>query len=216
MQRELARTRPPSPPFDVRAFAGKLALRMPVLVSRSGVSARTIGSAPLRSRAERMLRALELPRAELSVLLCDDATIHALNRQHRRKDKPTDVLAFALREGKARPPAGAAEPLGDVVISLDTARRQAEERQRTLWDEVTLLLAHGLLHLVGYDHRTRAEERVMNARADVLVAAARAKGANTPRGALAPRGPRSDVDKRSRGIALRPSKGRGPARKTGK
>jgi probable rRNA maturation factor len=191
---------------------------MPVLVSREGVSARTIGSAALRLRAERMLAALSLSRAELSVLLCDDATIHALNRQHRKKDKPTDVLAFALREGKQAVPAarGAAEPLGDVVISLDTARRQAEERARPLWDEVTLLLAHGLLHLIGYDHRTRAEERVMNARADVLVAAARARGSNTPRGARPKKQASSDVDKRSRGIARRPSAGRGRSARTGK
>ncbi len=106
---------------------------MPVLVSRSGVIARTIGTAPLRVRAERMLRALELSGSELSVLLCDDATIHALNRDHRKKDKPTDVLAFAMREGKLPPGAGArVELLGDVVISLDTAARQAEERGRTL------------------------------------------------------------------------------------
>ena len=80
------------------------------------------------------------------------------------------MLAFALREGRAG--AGAEALLGDVVISLDTAQRQADEHGRTLWDEVTLLLAHGLLHLVGYDHRTDAEERRMNARADMLVAAA--------------------------------------------
>jgi probable rRNA maturation factor len=116
-----------------------------------------------------MLEALRLPDAELSILLCDDATIHTLNRQHRRKDKPTDVLAFALREGKSMP--GASGLLGDVVISLDTAERQAEALGRSLWDEVTWLLAHGLLHLVGYDHRTVAEERRMNARADMLIAA---------------------------------------------
>jgi probable rRNA maturation factor len=121
-----------------------------------------------------MLRALGMPDAELSILLCDDATIHALNRTHRRKNKPTDVLAFALREGRPMP--GASGMLGDVVISLDTAARQAEELGRTLWDEVTWLLAHGLLHLVGYDHRTAAEERRMNARADMLIAAAKARG----------------------------------------
>jgi probable rRNA maturation factor len=121
-----------------------------------------------------MLQALRMPEAELSILLCDDATIHALNREHRRKNKPTDVLAFALREGKVLP--GASGVLGDVVISLDTAARQAKQLKRSLWDEVTWLLAHGLLHLVGYDHRTDAEERRMNARADVLFAATRARG----------------------------------------
>jgi probable rRNA maturation factor len=134
------------------------------------VSSRLIPSAPLKRRAECMLQALRLPKAELSILLCDDATIHTLNREHRRKNKPTDVLAFALREGK---PVPGSQALGDVVISLDTAARQAEELGRTLWDEVTWLLAHGLLHLVGYDHRTVAEERRMNARADMLMAAAR-------------------------------------------
>jgi probable rRNA maturation factor len=117
-----------------------------------------------------MLRALGLDDAELSIVVCDDPTIHALNRSHRRRNKPTDVLAFALREGKPLP--GAEALLGDVVISLDTAQRQARERRHSLWTEVTILLAHGLLHLVGYDHRTDAEERRMNARADMLVAAA--------------------------------------------
>lgn len=126
-----------------------------------------------------MLRALSLADAELSIMLCDDATIHALNRAHRKRNKPTDVLAFALREGE--PLAGAEALLGDVVISLDTARRQARERRRELWDEVTLLLAHGLLHLVGFDHRTDAEERLMNARADMLIAATSAR---SPQAAL--------------------------------
>lgn len=141
---------------------------VPVLVSRVQVSSKVIPSATLKRRAERMLLAVRLPEAELSILLCDDPTIHALNRDHRRKDKPTDVLAFALREGK---PVPGSQALGDVVISLDTAARQAEELGRTLWDEVTWLLAHGLLHLLGYDHRTAAEERRMNARADMLIAA---------------------------------------------
>lgn len=141
---------------------------MPVLVSRQEVPSTPIGSAPLRRRAEQMLRALGMPEAELSILLCDDSTIHQLNRRHRRKNKPTDVLAFAMREGRVL--AGASGVLGDVVISLDTAARQAKQLKRSLWDEVTLLLAHGLLHLVGYDHRTDAEERRMNARADILVA----------------------------------------------
>ncbi len=146
---------------------------MPVLVSRRAVTASPIGTAALRRRAERMLRALAIPHAELSILVCDDATIHALNRAHRKRDRPTDVLAFALREGPPLASApGVQELLGDVVISLDTARRQARAGHRLLWDEVTMLLAHGLLHLLGYDHRTASEERRMNARTDLLVAAA--------------------------------------------
>ena len=117
-----------------------------------------------------MLGALALPEAELSILLCDDATIHKLNRDHRGKDKPTDVLAFAMREGETGHLAG--DLLGDVVISVDTARRQAGEHSRSVAAEVRFLLAHGILHLVGYDHGTRAEERRMMAMTDVLLAAA--------------------------------------------
>src|SRR5688572_27985286 len=106
-----------------------------------------------------MLAALRLPNAELGVLLCDDRTIHALNHAWRGKDRPTDVLAFAMHEGKGAKHARARGMLGDVVISLDTARRQARERNHTPADEVALLLAHGLLHLCGWDHRDRAEER---------------------------------------------------------
>ena len=113
-----------------------------MLISRQGVPASPIATPVLTKRAERMLRALRLTDAELSIMLCDDATIHALNRTHRRKNKPTDVLAFALREGKILP--GAEGLLGDVVISLDTARRQAEARGHALLAEVTVLLAHGL------------------------------------------------------------------------
>lgn len=117
-----------------------------------------------------MLRALSMPQAELSVLLCDDDRIRQLNRDFRRMDKPTDVLAFAMAEGETV--AAVVPVLGDVVISLPTARRQATERGVPMLDEVTMLLAHGLLHLLGFDHRTASEERRMRARTATLVAAA--------------------------------------------
>ena len=110
-----------------------------------------------------MLAALGRPDAELSVLLCDDRMIRALNRDYRRKDRPTDVLAFPLDDPRV---------LGDIVISVDTARRQAKRARRTIAAEITMLLAHGLLHLLGFDHRTVAEERRMKAKTDLLVAAA--------------------------------------------
>ena len=133
---------------------------------------RSITGATVRRWAERMLAALRLPGAELSVLLCDDRTIHVLNRVWRGKDRPTDVLAFAMREGEGGELARSGQILGDVVISMDTAARQARDHGRTIADEVVLLLAHGLLHLCGYDHRDRAEERRMTARTDALRAAA--------------------------------------------
>ena len=88
--------------------------------------------------------------AELSVLLCDDPFIQTLNATWRQKDEPTDVLSFAMGEGED---AGLNEDLlGDVVISVDTAARQAETEGHTLEAELRVLLVHGVLHLCGYDH----------------------------------------------------------------
>jgi probable rRNA maturation factor len=126
----------------------------------------------VRRRARRMLELLDLPGAELSVVLTDDAGILELNRDYRHKEKPTDVLAFAMREGEATPAGEGGELLGDVVISLETACRQAAQRRRPPLAEVTFLLAHGLLHLVGYDHQNDEDEREMNAATRRLVRAA--------------------------------------------
>lgn len=140
------------------------------MITTRGLRSRPIAPGEVRRRAERMLQALGLEQAELSIVLCEDSAIRELNRSYRRKDRPTDVLAFAMREGEG----GHVHPevLGDVVISLETARRQADRGGRTIALEVTVLLAHGLLHLLGFDHRTDAEERRMKARTDALVAAA--------------------------------------------
>jgi probable rRNA maturation factor len=87
--------------------------------------------------------------AELSVLLCDDAFIQELNRQYRGLDRPTDVLSFAQE-----PVPGGPDVLGDIVISVETARRQAREQRHSLAREVEWLLCHGMLHLLGYDDET--------------------------------------------------------------
>ena len=144
---------------------------MRVEVSRQETKSRVVSSAEVRAAAEAMLRALKLPQAELSVLLCDDATIHALNRDYRKKNKPTDVLAFAMREGPDGHLAG--DLLGDVIISLETATRQARERSAATRDEVMMLLAHGLLHLLGWDHQTDAEDQRMRAETDRMLAVIR-------------------------------------------
>ena len=133
----------------------------------------------LRSDVARMIRAAARRdrRAdyEVSLRLVGDAQIHALNRGYRGKDRPTDVLAFAQREG----PAAAIHPglLGDIVISVDTARRQA---RRGLYRELLQLASHGLCHLLGYDHRDDAEEAAMNARAGALRAEATRRGRIRP------------------------------------
>jgi len=98
---------------------------------------------------------------ELSILLTDDPGIRTLNREWRRKDRPTDVLSFPAGE----PPPGSTGPrhLGDVIVSLDTARRQARAHGRSLNDELDLYLAHGLLHLLGHDHHRRRDAERMAA-----------------------------------------------------
>lgn len=101
-------------------------------------------------------------RAELSVVLTGDSEVRKLNRIYRKKDKTTDVLSFPLLEGM-RMKGGSKEKivLGDIVISVPQARRQALQQGKDFRAELALLLAHGILHLLGYDHRTKAEEKKM-------------------------------------------------------
>ena len=97
--------------------------------------------------------------AELSVSLASDAEIAALAGRFGRPAEPTDVLAFALAEGPSAPHRG--ECLGDVVLGVETAERQAARRGASLDDELRDLLIHGVLHLLGMDHATAAESRRM-------------------------------------------------------
>jgi rRNA maturation RNase YbeY len=103
-----------------------------------------------------VLRHLDQTQAELSLALVTDPEIHNLNHQYRGKDKPTDVLSFPL--------ADALQPflLGDVVISVETAARQAQRRGHSFRAELQTLLIHGILHLLGYDHEVsrRAASRM--------------------------------------------------------
>lgn len=145
---------------------------MPTAVLRRAPGSPALLPSLVRSEANLMLLELELAHAELSVLLTNDAQIHALNLEHREKDKPTDVLSFPLDEGGGADGfVSGTRVLGDVVISLDTAARQARSRKRELLPEVRFLLAHGLLHLLGYDHGNPAEKRVMDAMTRRLVRA---------------------------------------------
>lgn len=123
------------------------------------------GSSALTGDLERvaghLLKAFGLDEGELSVVLCDDPFIHPLNRDWRGKDRPTDVLSFAQREGEE---ADEDDPvLGDVVISVETAARQAAERGHSLEHELRVLLVHGVLHLLGYDHEDDEEAEEMEA-----------------------------------------------------
>ncbi|NGP43522.1 rRNA maturation RNase YbeY [Bacillaceae bacterium SIJ1] len=103
--------------------------------------------------------------SEMSLSFVDDEAIQSLNATYRQKNVPTDVLSFAMQETLPEDTYEAQidEPmlLGDVVVSLDTAKRQAEEYGHSLERELSFLTVHGLLHLLGYDHMNEADEREM-------------------------------------------------------
>ena len=123
------------------------------------------------SLLEEILRAADVvgevygvENAELSVTLTDDEHIHALNKKFRDTDRATDVLSFAFRESDEPEVIGAEfEILGDVIISLERAKAQAEEFGHSFLREVVFLEVHGLLHLLGYDHVDDDERREMEA-----------------------------------------------------
>lgn len=119
----------------------------------------------------------ELPSAEayeLTLCLCNDAEIAALNAQYRQKNQPTDVLAFASLENPLSEQAASlfrAEPLylGDIIISVETAQKQALEQQHSLSQELAWLGTHGLLHLLGWDHPDEASLEKMLAHQETLL-----------------------------------------------
>lgn len=127
------------------------------MVLISNVQSIPLGEELVRQAAEVTLAAEGENDSELSVHLTDDVEIHELNRQYRQTDRPTDVLAFAMREGSD----SALHPslLGDVVISVETAQRQAAEG--CFKQELALLTIHGVLHLLGYDHELPEDAAVM-------------------------------------------------------
>lgn len=111
------------------------------------------------------------PEADLSVVITDDDEIRLLNAQFRGVDTPTDVLSFVEEETDAPFVAAPDEPpyLGDVIVSYPRALAQASERQHSVEDELRLLVVHGVLHLLGYDHDTPEKEALMWARQDRIL-----------------------------------------------
>jgi len=108
----------------------------------------------LRRVTKTLLRLLDEAEAEVCVGLVGDTRMRRLNRTHRNQDRTTDVLAFAYRETQTRD----SPLLGDVVISVPTARRQAKALSHSLDEELLRLLIHGILHLVGYDHERSSRQ----------------------------------------------------------
>jgi probable rRNA maturation factor len=106
--------------------------------------------AQIKRVAEEVLKALNVLQTELSIILANDKQIKELNRQYRKQDRPTDVLAFPMREGSFKELNSFL--LGDVIISLETALKQANNLGHSFQQELNQLLIHGILHLLGYDH----------------------------------------------------------------
>ncbi|WP_231725953.1 rRNA maturation RNase YbeY [Chthonomonas calidirosea] len=121
---------------------------------------------PLRRAVRQLLQSEGRSRAEVSILLTNDTEVHQLNLLYRGKDSPTDVLSF----GQYTAPSdrvsllstdGLPLLLGDVVISVDTAIRQAQQHSLALADELALLAVHGTLHLLGYEDETEQGAAIM-------------------------------------------------------
>ena len=163
---------------------------MPVLL-QNRQRAVAVNGAWLGGTAEAVLAAAGVQSAELSLVLVSDRRMRSLNRRYRKKDRTTDVLAFPMHECRGgqpgqRPGQSVPRPskregvnpsptvappmlLGDVVISMPTAKRQAAELGHSLRDEVSRLLVHGVLHLLGYDHERSERDALLMARREKAV-----------------------------------------------
>ncbi|MDQ2679978.1 MAG: rRNA maturation RNase YbeY [Candidatus Eremiobacteraeota bacterium] len=123
-------------------------------IRKSGVDARAI-----KRVAGQLLSAVDEPDSSLSLSLVSDRAIAKLNRIHRGKDRPTDVLSFPIAQGNDS--REIERMLGDVVISVETARKQAAAYDASLQDEIYRLLIHGVLHVLGHDHEEAQQRSVM-------------------------------------------------------
>ena len=138
---------------------------MAVLV-RSQLRRAKIDHPRLAKLAQAVLSSVGEASSILSLSLIGDQSMRRLNRQYRKKAYATDVLAFSMREGPGR----ASALLGDVVISVPTAAKQAKRRGWTLDEELVTLLVHGILHLCGYDHeRGKRDARRMQRRERMIL-----------------------------------------------
>jgi rRNA maturation RNase YbeY len=151
---------------------------MPVHI-QSHIRCVTIDLALLGRLARAILVNVGETSAELGILFVGDQRMRGLNRRYRGKDRTTDVLAFAMREAvmpyalrqvQGRPLHRTSDILGDVVIAVPTAVRQAKQGRRSLNEELSVLLIHGILHLCGYDHeRGEKEARRMHRRERMIL-----------------------------------------------
>lgn len=143
------------------------------VVLSSRLRRRWISLSGVHSLAENILKAAGASRSDLSLLLVGDRAMRRLNRRYRSKDRTTDVLAFPMQHVRPRLTSHASRftssMLGDVVISLLQAERQAARAGHSLEREMAVLMIHGLLHLLGYDHERSAREAARMSRREASV-----------------------------------------------
>lgn len=116
----------------------------------------------IRTEVTKLLNLLDCGEKEISITFVNDATIQRINKQYLCRDKTTNVISFSLQEGEY----GNINPalLGDIIISVDTAIRDANNGNLSLKEEILFLIAHGMLHLLGYNHENTSRANAMRMR----------------------------------------------------
>ncbi len=130
-----------------------------------------INQRKIKEIIEKVLQHLKVDeKIEVSILFTTDKFIKSLNEKYRGINEPTDVLAFSLWEGMVKSPeADGNMLLGDIIISTETAKRQANVLNHSVEKEIIILLIHGLLHLISYDHERKRDNKIMRKKEDELL-----------------------------------------------
>lgn len=119
-----------------------------------------------KEMVSRLLEILDEKESELSILLTTDSEIRKLNKKYFNKDKPTNVISFSFIEDGTKLPI---RVLGDIIISVETAQKEAEALGKNLMEHLLYLTIHGLLHILGYDHKEKREAKLMEKRTEELL-----------------------------------------------
>lgn len=119
---------------------------------------RGVGESFVKRLARFALEILDFKKNDrVSIIFCDDKTIHKINKEYRKKNRPTDVISFAYNESPF-PVAGKFRHVGDIYLSLERAQEQSIEYNHSIRDEIIRLIVHSICHLAGYDHEKSVKE----------------------------------------------------------
>ena len=123
----------------------------------------------MKKYLKKCLKEENVKGATFNIILTDNKIIHEINKKYRNIDKETDVISFALEDEKEENFNTKKRVLGDIYISVDKAKSQAEEYNHSLARELSFLAVHGLLHLLGYDHMKKEDETVMFGKQELIL-----------------------------------------------